>query len=50
MLSFIHGVYKNDINELIYKTETDTHIENKLMTTKGQREGGLISAILSKVF
>ena len=28
--------------ELIYKTETDTYIENKLMVTKGERgEGGI---------
>ena len=29
---------KNDSNELIYKTETDSDLENKLMVTKG--EGG----------
>ena len=26
--------------ELIYKTETDTYIENKLMVTKGERGEG----------
>ena len=31
---------KNDTNELIYKTETDSDIENKLMVTKGERVGG----------
>ena len=29
---------KNNTNELIYETETDSDIENKLMVTK--REGG----------
>ena len=27
---------KNDTNELIYKTETDSDIENKLTVTKGK--------------
>ena len=27
-------------NELIYKTEIDSKIENKLMVTKGERGGG----------
>ena len=32
---------KNNTNELIYKTETDsTDIENKLMVTKGESGGG----------
>ena len=31
---------KNDRNELIYKTETSSDLENKLMVTKGQRWGG----------
>ena len=30
---------KNDINELIYKIETDSYIENKLKVTKGERGG-----------
>ena len=30
---------KNDTNELIYKTETDPDLENKLMVTKGERWG-----------
>ena len=30
---------KNDTNELIYKTETLTDKENKLMVTKGERWG-----------
>ena len=28
---------KNDTNEVIYKTETDSDIENKLMVTKEER-------------
>ena len=32
---------KYDTNELIYKIETDTHIENKLMVTKGERGRGI---------
>ena len=31
---------KYDPNEVIYKTETDSDIENKLMVTKGERGGG----------
>ena len=31
---------KNDTNELIYKTETDSQdLKNKLMVTKGERRG-----------
>ena len=30
---------KNYINELIYKTETDSDIENKLTVTKGESGG-----------
>ena len=29
---------KNDTNELIYETETDSDIENKCMVTKRERE------------
>ena len=32
---------KNSTNELIYKTETDSHIENKLLVTKGKVGAGL---------
>ena len=32
---------KNDINELIYKTETDSQTENKLIFTKGEARGGI---------
>ena len=38
MVSLICGILKNDINELIYRTETD--IENKLMVIKGERGWG----------
>ena len=31
---------ENDTNELIYKTETLSDIENKLMVTKGERGKG----------
>ena len=31
---------KNNTNECICKTETDSDIENKLVVTKGEREGG----------
>ena len=31
---------KNDTNELIYKTEIDSDIENKLMVPKGERQRG----------
>ena len=30
---------KNDANELIYKTEIDSDIENKLIVTKGDGGG-----------
>ena len=30
---------KNSTNELIYKTETDSDIENKLLVTKGESGG-----------
>ena len=32
---------KKDTNELIYKTETDPQNANKLMVTKGGKEGGI---------
>ena len=31
---------KSDTNELIYKTEIDSDIENKVMVTKGERWRG----------
>ena len=33
------GSKKNYTNELIYKTETDTYVENKLMATGGNGAG-----------
>ena len=33
-ITYMWNLKKNDTNELIYKTETDT--ENKLMVTKGE--------------
>ena len=39
MLLLIHGILKNDTNELIYKTETDSQIsKNKLIVTKMERQ------------
>ena len=35
MVSLTCGIFKNDINELIYKTDTLT--ENKLMVNKRER-------------
>ena len=38
MISLVCGILKNDANELIYETETDSiDIENKLMVTIGER-------------
>ena len=34
---------KNSTNESIYKTETDSDIENKLTVTKGKEGGGGIN-------
>ena len=34
------GSKKNDTNELIYKTETDSDLENELMVTRGGGWGG----------
>ena len=31
---------KNDTNQLIYKSETDSQTENKVMVTKRERWGG----------
>ena len=36
MIPLTSGILKNDINELIYKTNRSTDI-NKLMVTKGQK-------------
>ena len=37
MVTLICGIFKNDTSELIYKTETDTLVENKLMVSKRER-------------
>ena len=37
-ITYVWNPKKNNRNESIYKTETD--IENKLMVTKGEKEGG----------
>ena len=34
---------KNDTNELVYKTEIDSAVENKLTVTKGARGWGGIT-------
>ena len=39
MISLICGIWKNDTNELIYKTETDSDSENKFLVTKGKMFG-----------
>jgi len=38
MTSLICGNLKTSTNELIYKTETDSPTENKVMITKGEGE------------
>ena len=43
MIPLTSGVLKNDINELIYKTNRSTDIKNKLTVTKGQKQEGLES-------
>ena len=40
MRSLICGILKNGTNELIYKTEPVTDVENELMVTKRKRWGG----------
>ena len=39
MILLVCGSNKKDINELIYQTETDTDLENKVMVTKRDRQG-----------
>ena len=39
IITYMQNLKYNTI-ELICKTETDSQIENKLMITKGEREGG----------
>ena len=40
MRSLISGILKNSTNELIYKTEIVTDVENKLTITKKERGQG----------
>ena len=43
MISLICRILKNDTNELIYKTETDSDLENELMVTRGKGwRGGIV--------
>ena len=37
------GYLKNDTNELIYKMETDSDLENKLLVIKGKRYVGRLN-------
>ena len=37
MILLTCGIQKNDTNQLIYKTEIDSDLENKLVVTKGER-------------
>ena len=34
-----------DTNEIIYKTEVESHVENKLMVTRGNDGGGIIERL-----
>ena len=36
MILLTCGILENDISKLIYKTETDSDLENKLMVTNGK--------------
>ena len=40
----------NDTNELIYKTETDSDLENELMVTSGEGWGGGIDGSLGLTY
>ena len=37
MISLICGILKKATNELVYKTEIESDVENKLMVTKGEK-------------
>ena len=39
MILLICGILKNDTNEFIYETETDSVFRKKPMVTKGERDG-----------
>ena len=38
-ITYMRNLKKNDTNELIYKTETLTDLENEFMVTRGNRWG-----------
>ena len=40
MIRLICGIFLERTNELMYKTERVTDVENKLMITKGERKKG----------
>ena len=39
-IAYMQNLNKNDINEIIYKAETDLLLENKLMATGREDFGG----------
>ena len=39
-ITYMWDLKKNDTNEFIYKTETDSQTENKFMVSKGERQWG----------
>ena len=39
-ITYLWNLTKNDTNELIYKTETDSHIWKTTTVTKGERGDG----------
>ena len=39
-ISYMWNLKENDINEIMYKAETDLHLENKLMATGREDFGG----------
>ena len=40
-IAYMENLFKKDRNELIYKTEIDTHIENKHGYQGGKEKGGI---------
>ena len=41
VILLIYGIFKNNINELIYKTEIESDVENKFIVTRGDSGGEL---------
>ena len=39
MISLTYEIFLKDTYELTYKTEIDSHIDNKFMVSKGNRRG-----------